>query len=122
MSEEEPIEENFIGVLKLAEIDVAFEVVRFERKSLIGSDVLVIKGFDNWRKKSVEAETLALVFGEGGAFVQARIVEEIHAAKANGADDVGLRDVSRRHCLKIVSLSCQRHMPWLPSVEKARSA
>jgi hypothetical protein len=69
MSEEEPIEENFIGVLKLAEIDVAFEVVRFERESLIGSDVLVVKGFDNRRKKSVEAETLTLIFGEGGAFV-----------------------------------------------------
>jgi hypothetical protein len=74
MGEEQPIEENFIGVLKLAEIDVAFEVVRFERKSLIGTDALVVKGFDNRRKKTVEAETLALVFGEGGTFVQGRIV------------------------------------------------
>jgi hypothetical protein len=97
MSEEEPIEEDFIGVLKLAEIDVAFEVVRLERKSLIGADALVVKGFDNRRKKTVETETLTLVFGEGGAFVQGRIVEEIHAAKANGADDVWLRDVRRGH-------------------------
>ena len=29
MSEKESIEEDFVGVLKLAEIDVAFEVVRF---------------------------------------------------------------------------------------------
>ena len=106
MSEKEPIEEDFIGVLQLAEIDVAFEVVRFAREGLIGTDALVIKGFDNRRKKTVEAETLALVFGEGGAFVQGRIVEEIHAAKANSADDVWLRDVSRRHCYKIVSLGC----------------
>src|SRR5580704_14200815 len=118
MSEEQPIEEDFIVVLKLAEIDVAFAVMRLERKSLIGSDALVVQGFDNRRKKTVEAETLTLVFGEGRAFVQRRIVEQIHAAKANGADDVGLRDVSRRHCLKIVSLSCQGQVPRLPSAEQ----
>jgi hypothetical protein len=121
MSEEELIEENFIGVLKLAEIDVAFEVVRFERKSLIGTGALVVKGFDNRRKKTDEAEPLTLVFGEGRAFVQGRIVQEIHAAKANGADDVGLRDVRRRHGSKIVSLSCPGPVPWLPLLEKARS-
>ena len=73
---------------------------------MIGADALIIKRFDDRRKKTVEAETFALVFGEGRAFVDSGIVEEIHAAKADGADDVWVRDVSWRHCRKIVSLSC----------------
>ena len=122
MSEKEPIEEDFIVVLKLAEIDVAFEVIRFERKRLIGTDALVVKGFDNRWKKTVEAETLTLVFGESRAFVQRRIVEKIHAAKAHGADEVWLRDVSRGHCCKIVSLVYQGHVPGGCNLEEKPEA
>jgi hypothetical protein len=75
MIEKQAIEENFVGVLKLAEIDVALEIVRFQGKSLIGANALIVERLDDGRKKAVEAETLALVFGESGALVEGWIVE-----------------------------------------------
>ena len=112
MVEKKAVEENLVGVLELAEIDVALEVVRFQGKGLIGADDLVVERLDYGRKKGVEAKVLALGFREGGAFVQSGIVEEIHAAKADGADDVGPGDVVQGHGSKIVSLRSNPEVRW----------
>src|SRR5580692_2507269 len=115
MVEKQAVEENFVSVLKLAEVDVALEVVRFQGKGLVGTNALVVERLDDGRKKAVEAEALALGFGESRAFVERGIVEKIHAAKADGADDVGLRDVNRWHRRKIVSLRCS-DLQWCDSL------
>ena len=60
VTEEQTVEEHLIGVLKLAEIDMALEIVRLEREGLIGADGLIIERFDDG-KKAVEAKSLALV-------------------------------------------------------------
>ena len=61
VAEEQAVEEHLVCVLKLAEINVALEIVGLEREGLIGSDGLIIERFDHGRKKAVEAESLALV-------------------------------------------------------------
>jgi len=61
VTEEQTVEEHLIGVLKLAEIDMALKIVRLEREGLIGADGLIIERFDDGRKKAVEAKSLALV-------------------------------------------------------------
>jgi hypothetical protein len=43
VTEEQTVEEHLIGVLKLAKIDVALEIVGLERESLIGADGLIIE-------------------------------------------------------------------------------
>jgi hypothetical protein len=72
---------------------------------LIGANNLIVERLDDRRKKPVEAETFALVSGEGGSFVEGRIVKQIHAPKADGANHTSLRYFARRHCCEIVSLS-----------------
>ncbi len=89
VAEQQTIEKNFVGVLKLPEIDVALEIIGLERKSLICADGLVIERFNDRRKEPVKAKQFALVYGESGAFVKRRIVEEFHPAMTNSADDVG---------------------------------
>ena len=75
---------------------------------MIGANNLIVERLDDGRKKAVETETFALVFGEGSAFVEGRIVEQVHAAEADDANHAGLRDFVRRHCREIVPLRCWR--------------
>src|SRR5579864_1289725 len=75
MIEEQAIEEHFVGVLKLAKINVALEIVRLERKRLVGADALIVERFYDWRKEAVETEDFSLRFGERGAFVERGIVQ-----------------------------------------------
>ena len=103
VTEQQMIEKYFVGVLKLPEIDVSFEIVGLERKSLISADGLVIERFNDRRKKPMKAKNFALVYGESGAFVERGIVEEFHPAKTNGADNVGRRYIVLRHFGEIVS-------------------
>ena len=78
--EEQTIEEDFVGVLQLAKIDVAFEVVRLEGKSLMSAEALIVERFDDGRKKAVQVEGFALLVCKGGSLVERRIVEQVHAA------------------------------------------
>ena len=91
--QEQAVEENFIGVLKLAKIDITLQVVRLERESFIGADALFVERLDDGRQKAVEPKGFALVFREGRAFVQDRIVEQVHTAKADGTGCVSLDDL-----------------------------
>jgi hypothetical protein len=54
---------------------VAFEIAGLQRESLIGANTLIVEGLDDGRKKTLEAETFALVSGESGTFIECRIVE-----------------------------------------------
>jgi len=102
--EEQAVEENFIGVLKLAKIDVALEVVGLERKGLVGANALIVERFDDGREKAIQAEEIALGFGEGSAFIERGIVEKIHSAKMDSSDRVLLAGFDQGHYASIVSL------------------
>ena len=107
MVEEQAVEEHFISVLKLAEIDVALEVVGLEREGLVGADALIVERFDDRRKQAVQSENRALVLRKGGAFVERRIVQQVHAAEADGTSGFLLGEVVRKHSGEIVSFSCR---------------
>jgi hypothetical protein len=70
MIEEQAVKKNFVGVLQLAEVDVALEVVVLAEIGFVGADGLFFDGFDHGREQAIQAEGLALFMGEGGAFVQ----------------------------------------------------
>jgi hypothetical protein len=74
MVEEEPVKEHFVGVLKLAKIDVAFEVVGLKAKRLISADALIFERFNYGGKQAVKAKDFTLLLRESGALVERRIV------------------------------------------------
>src|SRR5690242_17965735 len=51
--EEQAVEQNFVGVLELAQVDVALEIVRFAKKSLVGPKRLFLDGFHGGRQEAV---------------------------------------------------------------------
>ena len=57
---------------------MTFEVIVLAPVRLIRAHHLFIEALDLWRKKSVQAKLLSLLFCEGGAFVQQRPVQKIH--------------------------------------------
>ncbi len=80
--EEEPVEEDFVGVLQGAQVDVPLEVVVFPTVGLVGADHLLIQALDLRRQQPVQAEPAPLALRECRALVQGRVVEEIDATGA----------------------------------------
>jgi len=70
MFEKQPVKENFVGVLELAEVDVALEIVVLAKIGFVGAGGLLFDGFDDGREEAVEAKGLALRKSEGSTFVQ----------------------------------------------------
>lgn len=118
MIEKEPVEEDFVRVLKLAQIDVAFEIVGFEGKCLVGADTLIVERFDNRGKKAVETKDFALRFREGGAFVERRIVQQIHAAKMDFTSSSLLTEIVPEHSCEIVSSRRARNTDQTQAVRR----
>ena len=80
VAHEQPVEERFVCVLELGQIDVPLEIgdLRLElgeRAADLG--VLVIDAFG---EQPEQAELFALGFSEGGGFVEPRLVEQIGTA------------------------------------------
>jgi hypothetical protein len=69
MVEKQTVKKNFVGVLKLAEINVALEIVGFAKIGFVGTGGLFFDGFDDRREEAVETEGLALRESECRAFV-----------------------------------------------------
>jgi hypothetical protein len=76
MVEKQAIEKNLVGVLELAEINVTLEIVMLAEISFVGASRLFFDSFDHRREKAIKAEGLALLRGEGSAFVQPRSLQE----------------------------------------------
>jgi len=69
MFEKQPVKENFVGVLELAEVDVALEIVVLAKIGFVGAGGLLFDGFDDGWKKAVEAKSLPFRESERRAFV-----------------------------------------------------
>ena len=78
MVEEKPVEEDFVGILQRAQIDMPLQVIVLSLVRLVRAHHLLIEGLDLRRQQSVQAKLASLLFGERRAFVQQRAVEEIH--------------------------------------------
>ena len=81
VAHEQAIEERFVGVLQLREIDVALEVRRLRVELHLRATDLRVEIVDSLREEPEETQLLALGFGERGRLVEARVVEEIWAAR-----------------------------------------
>jgi hypothetical protein len=81
MVEKQPVEENFVGVLELAEVDVTLEIVGLAEIGFVSTRGLFFDGFDHGREEAVEAQGLALWKSEGRAFVECGNFQERLAAK-----------------------------------------
>jgi len=79
--EEQPVEEDFVGILKSAQKDVSLQIVVLSLVSLVSANYLLIKALDVGRKETVQAQLASLLFSERCAFVQPLAVEEIHPAE-----------------------------------------
>ena len=79
--EEKPVEEDFVGILQSAQIDVSLQVVVFSLVGLIRTHHLLIKALDMWRQKSVQSKLAPFVLRERCAFVEPLAVQEIHAMR-----------------------------------------
>ncbi len=75
------IEQGFVGILQTAQEDVALDVAAERAKSIEPALDLVVEFRDMRRQKAVQVERVAFVFGEGGALVEQRIVEQFVAAQ-----------------------------------------
>ena len=101
MVEEEPVEEDLVGVLQRAQVDVPLQVVVFAPVGLVGSHRLLVQALDLRRQQAVQAELVPLVLRERSAFVPDRAVEEIDATgtlgERTGDGEADLhRDLPRR--------------------------
>jgi hypothetical protein len=79
--EQKPVEEDFVGILQGAQINVPLQVVVFSLIGLVSADDLLLKALDVRRQKSVQAKLASLLLRERRAFVQPWAFEEIHAAR-----------------------------------------
>ena len=73
---QELVEEAFVPVLELGEVDVALEVVRAHGELPERTRDLRAARLDLLGEEPLEPERLALFGGEGGALVEALIVEK----------------------------------------------
>ena len=82
---EQLVEEPLVPVLQFREIDVALEVVRAAIKLRKRAQLLRGAVLDRIGKEAREPQQLALCLAEGGALVQARVVEDLVGVLAHGA-------------------------------------
>ena len=75
------VEQGLVGILQAAQEHVALDIAAEPAKSVEPAHDLVIEFGDVRRQQPVQVERVALVFGEGGAFVEQRIVEQLIAAQ-----------------------------------------
>ena len=85
--EQEPVEEDLVGVLQRAQVDVPLQVVVLALVGLVGAGHLLVQALDLRRQQPVQAELAPLVLRERRALVQDRAVEEVDATN----DVVGSR-------------------------------
>jgi hypothetical protein len=76
-----PVEEDFVGILQSAQIDVSLQVVVLSLAGLVRAYYLLLKALDMRRQQPVQAKHAPFVRCERGAFVQPLAVQEIHAAR-----------------------------------------
>ncbi|SPZ62058.1 Uncharacterised protein [Serratia quinivorans] len=86
MGVQQAVEQGFVGVLNVAQVDVLIAVV-FEILILaIGALSLFFNGFHRVGQQALQVEMVALFFGEGTAFIQQWEFQQ---------DRAGIRDVER---------------------------
>jgi len=68
--EKQAIEKHLVGVLELAKINVALEIVVLTKIGLVSASRLFFDGFHDGREQAIEAEGLALLVGKSSPFVQ----------------------------------------------------
>jgi hypothetical protein len=75
--EEKPLEEDFVGILQSAQIDMPLKVIGLSLVGLVRADYLLIEVLDVRRQDPVQAKLAAFVRGERRAFIQHWAVQEV---------------------------------------------
>src|ERR1700674_4796365 len=73
--EEQAIQEDFVRVLQLPEIDMALQIVGLLSKGLVSAPTLSVERLHDGREKAVQAEGFSFRFVESGTLIQGRIIE-----------------------------------------------
>ena len=116
--EEEPVEEGLVPVLKRREEQVAMDVIGHLAVVLERPLLLFLRSRDGVREETLEAEGLALLTREAGAFVQERVLEKrepphVHgdvllSRHAVGSDLVARGSPRSVHADQSTTVSCRR--------------
>lgn len=67
------VEQHFVRVLKLATVDVLFQVIRLAQICFISPFNLLIQGLDARRQKAVQMQVGAFVVAECSSLIQGRV-------------------------------------------------
>jgi len=78
--EEESVKEDFVGVLKSSQVNVALQVIALSFEGSIRANDLLADVFDMRRKKTMETQISSLLVRKCRPFVQPWTVEEIRPA------------------------------------------
>jgi hypothetical protein len=92
---EQRIEHGFVGVLQFAQERVAFQIGGKAAQHLEPPRHLLVQRGNARRQQAMQFEGVALLFGEGGAFIEEGIAQELIAGK-------------RRHHLLRLSVDLRR--------------
>jgi hypothetical protein len=79
--DDQSVEEDFVVVLDLPQEDVLGLVARERHECLVLTVHLILQGLDMRWQQAVETEFVALRFGEGGALVAERLVDQFATAQ-----------------------------------------
>ena len=82
MVEQKTIEEDFIRILQLPQINVPFEVFGLALVRLVGPGRLFVQTLDVRRKQTMQAEMIAFLLREGRPLVDDLAIEQFHAPNA----------------------------------------
>jgi hypothetical protein len=78
--EEKPVEEDLVGILESAQIDMSLEVIVLSLVGLVRATYLLTEVFDMRWKKTVQAKRASLLLCERRSLIHLLASEEIHPA------------------------------------------
>ena len=83
---EQRIEQRFVGILKIAQEGVALEIGGEFAKRLQAAANLILDIHHRRRQQAVQTESVALLVGKGGAFVEAGVGQQLIAGEVRRHD------------------------------------
>ena len=112
--EQEPVEENLVGVLQSAQLDVALQVVVLAVTGLVGANHLVVEGLDMGRQAPVQAEAAPFLLLERGALVEFTKARVTAVPPARVRAQYGKPSIVRAYPTPPLSALRQRDVTGLP--------